>query len=137
MKQLTLKSMPCVQVTHHQLDVIFQHLYLTQSQNVPGAGNIATPGAYGMGMSGGGMPGGAAVGGNVLQPHGGGGQSATDVVYNFLKEHSLSANPSGVPISVIVQGLSTQLREDAVMSAKAELESVGRIFDTGAGYAAC
>eukprot|EP00892_Ulva_mutabilis_P012405 jgi/Ulvmu1/9537/UM053_0026.1 len=125
------------EVTHHQLDVIFQHMYLTQSQNMPGAGNVANGGAYGMAMAGGGMPTGAPMGGNILQPHGGGGQNAADIVHNWLKEHGNPANPVGYPISAIAQALAPQLREAEVIAAKDELEAVGRIFDTGNGYQAC
>lgn len=75
------------------------------------------------------------MGGNVLQPHGSA-QSAVDAVYNFLKEHSNSANPSGVPMNAIVQGLAPQFREDAIVSARGELENLGKIYDTGSGYAA-
>lgn len=96
----------------------------------PGQGGFG-----GMAMPGGHARMGGPIGGNVLQPHGGGGMNASDVVHTFLKERGV-----GVPVSVpaIVQGLGGQLGDDAVKAAIADLESKGFAYNAnGDQYAAC
>lgn len=126
-----------MQVVHHQLDVIFQHLYLTQSQNMPGAGNVAgwQGGFGGMAMPGAHAGMGGPMGGSILQPQGGAGMSAAELVRDLLKDRGIGVP---VPLGNIVSGLNGQLTTDEVKAALAELESKGLGYHAQLDqYAAC
>jgi hypothetical protein len=95
-----------VQVVHHQLSIIFQHMYLEKKQSI-GENAHASGGMSTMGMGGmqrGGMPlqqhqqqGGFAGGMNEAQ--------AAEIVYSWIKEQPESQNNQGYRQESIIAGM--------------------------------
>jgi hypothetical protein len=119
-----------MQVVYHQLSLVFQHMFLTQGQNVPSAANHAAGMSFVgaapvMGMQGA-MPlqqQGAYASGMVQE-------RATDIVFNWLKDHELPGSTEGVPEGNIISGLATRLQPDAVLEAIRQLVSGAKVYTT-------
>jgi Replication protein A C terminal len=116
-----------MQVVHHNLSVMFEHMYLTQGQNMGVLGNAMAPQALQMH---GGVPPMAMA--NAMQPAGGGGGGG-QVCYDALM--ALLHGPAGhgefgLEISEACRLLGAQFSEPAVRQAAALAVEQGAAYTT-------
>jgi hypothetical protein len=133
----------CLQVVYHNLDAMFQHMFLTQNQNTAGAANMAG-GVFGIagGVTGGSM-------GGVLQPHGsnavqgavpGGAPSTNDVknmVLKFLRENADTTGHGGIHLDAVVSAFAGQFRGDQVSMALKDLLNDAKVYTTTSEMVFC
>lgn len=120
------------EVAFHNLDVIFQHLVLTQGQNGSGSANMANMG----GMPASGTAYARSNGGAPMQPLQNSGMGAVrpgdcaSAVVSYLSSDAVANTEHGAHISQIIQALSGQYSESEVRQAVDYASGQGHCYTT-------